>query len=52
MPKVFTARYYGRCLVCDERIEPGDDVAYDDDDLVHEACHTDPGELSYGDDDL
>jgi predicted RNA-binding Zn-ribbon protein involved in translation (DUF1610 family) len=29
MPRVFEARYYGRCAACDERITPGDEVAYD-----------------------
>jgi hypothetical protein len=42
MARVFEARYYGRCAACDERITPGDEVAYDDDALVHEDCHSDP----------
>ncbi len=37
-PRIFQALYYGRCL-CGDPIEPGDSVAYDeDDDLVHEEC--------------
>lgn len=39
--KTFTARYRGRCAECDDEIEPGDEVAYADDDLVHEDCHPD-----------
>lgn len=34
----FEAKYGGRCGVCDERIKPGDWVAYSDDVVVHEDC--------------
>lgn len=34
----FEARYYGTCYGCDEKIEPGQMVVYEDDELVHEAC--------------
>lgn len=34
----FEARYYGRCIVCDERTEPGDMLVFDVDDAVHEGC--------------
>lgn len=34
----FTAKYPGRCAACDERIDEGDRVKYDDDELVHTAC--------------
>ena len=37
---MFTARYRGRCAGCDEEIEPGQSVAYVDDDLVHAGCGT------------
>lgn len=35
---VFEARFPGRCPACDERIRVADRVAYDDLDVVHEAC--------------
>ena len=34
----FEARYPGRCADCDNRIEPGDQATYLDDELVHLAC--------------
>ena len=34
----FQARYDGRCAECEHRIRPGDDVAYDEDELVHAKC--------------
>lgn len=35
----FTARYPGRCAAeCGESIEPGDDVTFVDDRLVHADC--------------
>lgn len=34
----FRARYPGLCASCDERIEPGDEVVYVDDAVVHAAC--------------
>ena len=37
----FTAKYKGTCANCDEAIEPGQEVDYDDDDaLVHVKCPT------------
>jgi hypothetical protein len=41
----FQARYPGRCAACDERIHEGDDVDYDDDQLVHATCPTPPPDL-------
>lgn len=41
----FEAKYHGRCVGCDERIEPGDQVEYNaDEELVHVHCddQTDP----------
>lgn len=34
----FTAKYPGRCGVCDERIRPGDLCAYAEDVVVHADC--------------
>jgi hypothetical protein len=34
----FEAKYYGRCAGCEERIEPGDQVEYADEELVHTHC--------------
>jgi hypothetical protein len=34
----FQAKYPGRCGSCDERIDVGDEVRYDDDELVHDRC--------------
>jgi hypothetical protein len=34
----FEARYYGRCIVCDDRIEPGDMLVFEVDDAIHEDC--------------
>jgi hypothetical protein len=43
---VFAAKYYGPCAAeCGEKIEPGDQVLYEDGDLVHEHCQT-PSEPS------
>lgn len=36
--KVFEAKYRGICAVCDETIYPGDDVGYEDDELIHAGC--------------
>ncbi len=37
--KPFPARFRGSCGACDEPIDPGDLVRYDDDsDLVHDRC--------------
>jgi hypothetical protein len=35
---VFEARYHGPCAECADRIEPGDDVVYVADELVHLRC--------------
>lgn len=37
----FEARFYGRCADCGDDIEPGDDVRYEDDELIHDDCGTD-----------
>lgn len=35
----FIARYRGRCFICEEGIEPGDEAIYtDDDELAHPMC--------------
>lgn len=39
---VFSAKYSGRCARCPHRIEPGDDVVYVDDELVHLECEDTP----------
>jgi hypothetical protein len=39
-PGVFEARYPGHCYLCDDHIDPGDTVRYDDDELVHNKCAT------------
>lgn len=41
--KSFAAKYAGRCTASecvygDGRIEPGDDITYQDDDVVHVEC--------------
>lgn len=38
--RTFRARYPGRCGNCDEPIEPGDEVTYVDEDVVHADCDT------------
>lgn len=42
----FEAKYHGRCSDCGERIEPGERVRYEDDELVHDECD---GDLSVED---
>jgi hypothetical protein len=43
MSGVFPARYSGRCATdCGSRIEPGDDVCFVDDELVHADCADQP----------
>lgn len=37
--RVFTAAFPGTCEECGCEIEPGDDVQYVDDELVHEDCN-------------
>lgn len=34
----FEARYWGTCGSCGDEIEPGDEVTYDDGELVHDQC--------------
>jgi hypothetical protein len=35
----FEARYRGHCGICDDDIEPGDDLVFEEDDsLVHADC--------------
>lgn len=34
----FEARYPGRCGVCDERIQPGDQATYVEDEVAHVSC--------------
>ncbi len=37
--RTFPARFPGRCAAdCGQRIEPGDDVTYVEDELVHAGC--------------
>jgi len=41
----FQARYSsGRCGICDEPIEEGEVVQYEDDELVHSACADEEGD--------
>lgn len=37
----FTANFPGECWQCEERIERGDQVRYQDDDVVHADCYAD-----------
>lgn len=37
--RVFTAMYPGECSECGNEIEPGDEVQFVDDELVHEDCN-------------
>ncbi|HTF53659.1 MAG TPA: hypothetical protein VK735_39955 [Pseudonocardia sp.] len=39
--RTFRASYFGRCLACDDTIEPGDEVGYADDELIHADCDED-----------
>ena len=34
----FPARYPGHCTRCDERINIGEPITYDEDDVVHADC--------------
>lgn len=36
----FEAKYPGRCGVCDERINPGDQATFVEDEIAHAACPT------------
>lgn len=38
MSATFAARYHGTCGSCEEHISPGDDVRFEDDELVHVTC--------------
>ena len=38
----FEARYHSTCAACEEHIRPGEDVRYEDDQLVHDACTEKP----------
>lgn len=38
--KVFSAMFPGVCAECGDEIEPGDDVQFVEDELVHEDCNT------------
>lgn len=46
--KVFTAMFPGICVECGNEIEPGDDVQFVNDTLVHEDCNPEiEGELTW-----
>lgn len=36
--RMFTAKYHGRCASCEEPIEPGDQAAFADDEVVCAGC--------------
>lgn len=36
--RLFAARYHGRCVGCGEPIEPGDHVAFAEDEVVCAGC--------------
>jgi len=38
----FEAQYDGRCGVCDESIQPGQQCAYSEDVIVHADCPANP----------
>lgn len=38
MSRVFEAKYPGRCGECDRSISEGDDVTFEDDELIHAKC--------------
>lgn len=38
MAKVFAAQYPGRCASCGQRIEEGDQITYEFEEIVHEEC--------------
>lgn len=44
----FEAKYNGWCSDCDDRIHVGDQVAYDEDKLIHLECDTSnaPGRIA------
>jgi hypothetical protein len=37
--RVFTAAFPGLCDACGDEIEPGDEVQYVDDELIHADCN-------------
>lgn len=39
--RIFPAMYPGTCGECGGEIEPGDDVQFVGDDLIHEDCNPD-----------
>ncbi len=41
MSRPFIAAFHGTCAACGEPIDPGDEVLYEDDDLIHEDCAID-----------
>lgn len=46
MSRGFTARYPGTCANCPDGIRVGDQLVYDEDDLViHVECRTGPNQL-------
>lgn len=36
--RTFAAKYPGRCGICDDKIEKGDECAYDEDEVCHAEC--------------
>jgi hypothetical protein len=38
MSTVFEAKYPGWCICCEDRINEGDNVHYQDDTIVHDGC--------------
>jgi hypothetical protein len=42
--KSFEARYGGRCALCDDPIDPGDDCTYFEDEVCHWDCALEEGE--------
>ncbi len=38
MSAIFDAKHRGRCGNCDEQIDIGDSVTYDEDEVVHIGC--------------
>jgi len=38
--RVFAANYRGLCAGCDETIYPGDEVCYEDNELIHAECRS------------
>lgn len=38
MSAIFPAKYPGQCAACDDRIKEGDQIMYDEDQLIHAQC--------------